>query len=280
MNTTYKTQHRNRLLTATSASILLLLTAASGVMAQDVQSFQVPLTNPGQQASLEVDFVNGSIEVIGEDRDDLQFEASAREGRQKIITPSGSVPVSTGSFELEVSEQDNRVEVDSDSWNGAIDLTVRVPRNIDLELSTVNNGTITVRGTRGLHALENVNGEITATDISGTLLAETVNGDIDARMNTVNMENPMSLGSVNGALTLGLPDGFSGIVNVDSQSNEIFSDFEMTLLPTEPEIKRSEGKKSFKISLNRSIRARIGDGSGPEIRMETLHGKVSVLKTK
>lgn len=263
--------------TLTRIGFTFALAALAG-LTYATETLNVPLSQPDQPAKLHIDLVNGSIEVIGERRDDMIIEATAREGRQKIVTPSGTVAVTSGSFELDVSEQDNRVKVNSDSWNGAIDIVVRVPVATSLNLTTVNKGAVSVRGVRGLMNLNNVNGPVSAVDVSGSVLAGTVNGDVTVDLSSVDQNRPISLGSVNGDISLSLPDDFNGIVDVDTQSDEIISDFNMTLLPSEPQLQRKGDNQRFTISLNKTIRAQIGNGQGPEVSLETMHGDVSILR--
>jgi len=262
--------------------IIALLTTliCSQVQAQGSQTFNVPLTEPGKSASLKIGLVNGSINIIGEQRQDLKFEATARSSQQRIITPSGSMPITNASFELDVVEDNNTIRVDSDSYRNPIDIVVHVPVNMDLELSTVNSGKITVNNVNGHQVFDNVNGPVTATKLKGTVLAETVNGDITIELLEVDQDKPMSLASINGTLDMSLPVGFNGTLKVDSDSNEIYSDFEIEVLPTEPTIKRNNGKGRFKISLTNEIHGRIGTGNGPEIHIKTLNGDVRINKTK
>src|SRR5262245_39449878 len=58
------------------------------------------------------------------------------------------------------------------------DFTIRVPRDVQLRLCTINGGDLTVDGTRGDFQVDNVNGRIDMTGVAGSGRAHTVNGPI------------------------------------------------------------------------------------------------------
>src|SRR5690606_26277876 len=92
----------------------VLLACASLAPAQErPQVVNVPLSRPGEPIHLDIDLMTARIEVIGEDRDDAMFEISVAGGNRKIITPSGTLPVSGSSYSFEIDEDDNEISLDA-----------------------------------------------------------------------------------------------------------------------------------------------------------------------
>lgn len=262
---------------------LALLAAAAlcaSVHAQDrpVQTVNVPLSRPGEPIQLDADLLSGEIHVIGEDRDDVLFEIAAGSSGRRIITPSGSQTVPGGALDIEIEERDNRVKLDSDWRSSEVVITARIPRQARLKLDTVHSGVITVRDVEGDLELENVHGPITATGIRGTVIAESVHGDIQVEILAAAADKPMALTSMHGNLELRLPPGHGAELHIMSQTEEIRTDFEVEIRPTEPRISRRGNGGRFVVEMDHEIVAVI-NGGGPEIKLETRYGDVSILKS-
>jgi len=262
------------------ASLLLVLAfVATQVCAQvEPQIINIPLSKPGELVELDISILSARIEVIGEDREDAVFEVSVAEGARKIITPSGTQSLKAAAFSLEVEEKDNHISVDTDWRAKKVKLVARVPRQANLELSTVNEGEIIVNNITGKLVLENVNGPITASNISGSVIAEAVNEDISVSFDRLDAAEPMSFNSINGALKLGLPADAGVQLHIDSSEGEIYSDFEVTVKPTEPEVIREEGPGGVEVRVKSVIVADI-NGGGPVIKLKTLNGDIEITNS-
>ena len=153
----------------------------------------MPLSRPGEAMTLEIDLLSGSIEVIGEDRDDVQITVSASGSKRRIVTPSGAKPIPVSSYALEIEEKNNFVEVDSDYRAGPMQITARVPHSASLKLDTVHKGSIEVTDVTGTHELSNVHGPITALALRGTVVAETVHGTVRVELLDVESDKAMAL---------------------------------------------------------------------------------------
>ena len=263
------------------APALALATAIVSVpaYAQNPQLITVPLSRPGEPMTLDIDILSARIEVIGEAREDVQLEVSAAGGKRRIVTPSGTRELTSGAFALEVEEEDNFIEVDTDWRTDTVRVVARIPRRADLELTTTNNGEILVRDVTGALVLNNVNGPITATGITGTVIAESVNEDIEVSFDAIQGNGAMSFASVNGTLSLGLPADAAVQLHIDSAEGEITSDFEVDVMPSEPTITREEDDSGgVEIRVESVIVANV-NGGGTVIRMKTLNGDINIRKT-
>ena len=258
---------------ATLVAVMLAMTSAFGQ--GDAQIITIPLSSPGEPYELDIDILSARIEVIGEARQDMEFAITVEQGNRKIITPSGTQPITIGAYELEVDEDDNRVSVDADWRANKVTVVARVPQRGNLYLSTVNDGEIIVRDVAGNHELENTNGPITATGINGSVIAESINDTIDVSFTGIDGSQAMSFTSINGDIELGLPRNVGAQFHIDTSEGEIYSDFEVDVQASEPVVERRENRGGVSVKVESVIIANV-NGGGPVIRIETLNGDISI----
>ena len=257
-----------------------LAVCASGASAQQKpEIITVPVSRPGEPITLEIEFMSARIEVIGEDRKDVQLSITMAGGERKIKTPSGMKTLSGGGGAIEVEEDDNVISVESEMPMGKVEIVARIPRRADLEVSTVQEGEIIVRDVNGTLQLENVDGPITATNINGAVIAESVSEAINVSFSNVNASGATAISSLNGDITLSLPSNAGVELRVDNAAGQIDSDFELDLKPSKPSITRNEGRGGVSVRVEDAIVATI-NGGGPVIKLETLNGKIRIAKNK
>lgn len=157
--------------------------------------------------------------------------------------------------------------------------TVKVPNQVDLYLSTVNEGNILVKNVYGALKINNVNGGIEIANAKGTTSAHTVNGPVTVTY----LRNPpeaSSYYSVNGELNVTYPQDLSADVQFKSMNGEFFTDFPNTeVLPgrvSKTETKNGNGT-TYKLSKASDIRFGAG---GKTFRFETLNGNIYIKKQK
>lgn len=261
-----------------SLGLMLAFTASLATAQSAPQVIDIPLSRPGDTVNLEISIMSAHIEVIGEDREDASFEVSVVEGTRKIITPSGTKSLKTGAYSVEIEENDNHIEVDTDWRANKVSLVARVPRNANLELSTVNDGEIMVSNINGKLVLENVNGPITATNINGSVIAESVNENITVSFASINTDEAMAFSSVNGDLNLGLPAKTGAELHIDSAEGEIISDFEVEVQPSKPVMSRETSRHGVEVSVESVIIASV-NGGGTVIKLKTLNGNINITNS-
>jgi hypothetical protein len=241
------------------------------------ETITIPLSRPGEPLSMSIDILSARMEIIGEERKDVALTVTLSGGRRKIVTPSGAKMLSGGGSGLEINERDNRVTIESDAPPSPITIVARVPRRTTLNLSTTNDGAITVRDIVGDLELENINGPITATNITGTVIAESVNNPIAVGLAGVAAGGATSLSSLNGDITLTLPASAKAELHLDSSHGEIVSDFELDVKPSKPRIERNETRGGVSVRMEDVIVATV-NGGGPVIRVKTLNGTIKIAK--
>ena len=259
--------------------VLVLMFVAGAASGQDrPQIINIPLSNPGEPLTLEISIMSAHIEVIGENREDLEFVVSVEQGSRKIITPSGTQTITGAAYSLEVDENDNHVFIDTDWSNNKFIIIARIPRNASLALSTTNDGEILVTNIAGALELENTNGPITATDIVGTVIAETVNDTIDISFASIDGSSAMAFSSINGDLILGLPANAGVELHLDSAQGEIYSDFEVEVQPSVPVVERRDDRGGVEVRVESTIVANV-NGGGSVIKLKTLNGDIQIRKS-
>lgn len=284
--------------------IALQLTFCYGVSAQSTldELIAVPLSSPGERGLLEIGLVNGSIEVKGYNGKEVIIKAMAREenndsenehghhdwdndfdddddnDRDDENKRKGLKRIASNAMEIEVTERNNKVSVESNSWNQGINFVVQVPVNFDLELSTVNGGDIVVENINGVLELNNVNGEVTANKISGSAIIDTVNGKIEASFVSVNKDSPMAFTTLNGNVDISLPSAVKATFKMKSDRGEIYSDFDMDVDQSGPKVDRSN-KGGFKVTIENWVYGKV-NGGGPEFMFNNMNGNIYLRKSK
>jgi DUF4097 and DUF4098 domain-containing protein YvlB len=252
-------------------------TPAAAPAQQQPETITIPLSRPGDPMTMHIDILSARIEVIGEERKDVELKVTLSAGRRKIVMPSGAKMLSGGGG-LEISERDNRVNVESElPTTSPITIVARVPRRAKLNLSTINEGEIVVRDIVGDLELENINGPITASNITGSVIAESVNNPITVGLAGVASGAATSLSSLNGDITLTLPAAARAEFHLDTAQGEIESDFELDVKPSKPLIERKEGRGGVSVRMEDIIVATV-NGGGLVIRVKTLNGSIKIAK--
>ena len=220
--------------------------------------------------TVEIKGVNGDIIVERAAGEEIEVRAEKRARRSdvdavriEVIEHAGGVtvcavyPSSRG--------RENTCEPGSGRRNSIRNNDVRVtfyvsvPENVSFLGSTVN-GDVEVHDLASDVGARSVNGDI---EISTTGFAEasTVNGSIEVAMERYNVEAGLSFSTVNGSISLDLPDD----VNADLDARWVNGRLE-TDLPFE---------RIGRVSRH-SARGVLGDG-GPELNVKTVNGSIHVF---
>lgn len=246
--------------------------------AQDSGELTVPFSNPNAKGKVKIDLRKGSIDVVGTDRKDVLVKYSSRAKEQNNEkTSDGLKRISGAAMDLEISEKNNFIDIESDSWSNGVDLKIEVPRNVDLHVETYNDGYIFISNIEGEIVADNYNGKITADKISGSLVADTYNGEIKVTFEKITPDTPMAFTTYNGDVDLTLPSGFKASMKMKSNRGEIFSGFDFNVKKTEPVTKSEKKSGTYKVYLDDWVRADI-NGGGPEFMIKNYNGDIYLRK--
>jgi hypothetical protein len=169
---------------------------------------------------------------------------------------------------------DDRPEAE---YSFSVDFTVKVPFGMNLHISTVNDGSITVDNVAGTLHVSNVNESITIINAKGTTYAHTVNGDVTVGYLT-NPPVESSYYTINGDIRASYQPGLSADLTFKSMHGDMYTDFpDAERLPasaTKVQEKKGDG---FIYKLNTVTAIRFGKG-GRTFKFETLNGNVYIKK--
>ena len=122
----------------------LMLWSSLQSNAQKEGEFSVPLSDPAKRGMLRAHLNTGSITVKGSARKDVlvKYKQVESDRKQKEGSNSdsknGMKRISSGTMDLEVSENNNQIKVGSDSWSNTVNLIIEVPSGFDMKVQTYN----------------------------------------------------------------------------------------------------------------------------------------------
>lgn len=216
-----------------------------------------PLDKTGE---VSLENVNGSVHVTAWDRDEVKVDAVKRaKKREHLEVVEIKVESSPDKIRIKTKYPDGKNNNNSTS----VDYTLTVPRGSKLsKISTVNGG-VEVGGVHGDVEASSVNGQVTARGLRGETGLSTVNGSVKATVTEV--RNPILLKTVNGSVTLALPEGVNADVSADALNGGISSELDLKV------------RKSFPVG--QKLEGKLGEG-GPRIKLSTVNGSVHIDRTK
>jgi len=214
-----------------------------------------PLESGGQFL---LDNVNGSVQVEGWDRDEVEVTA---------VKTSQSDPHDADRVQIEVETHPCEVNVhtrypDGEGAGVAVEYHIRVPKSALLGGVHTVNGSLIVRGVDGGGELRSVNGDVEVLQSSGRFSAKTTNGNVRLQLRELADGAPMNLETVNGSVELGLPWDARADLNVRNMNGDLYSDIPVTSTAALP------GSRAF--------HGRLGQGGSP-ISIRTVNGGVRLL---
>jgi len=270
---------------------LLTLCSLALAAAQDASTdkVNVPLSDPSRPVMLKVGLISGSITVKGAAVKEVTVESRVRateDEEEKAEKPRGLKLIPNNSTGLTIEEDDNVVSVSTGMRGGShtVDLTLRVPTNCSMHLSTVNDGNIEVENVNGDLEVDCTNGSVKLMGISGAVVAHALNDDLTATFVKVNPQKPMAFSSLNGKIDVTLPSDVKANVYMKSDQGEIYSDFDVKVLTEDispsSRVQDNKGKKGkFRISIEKAVRATI-NGGGQEFQFTNFNGDIYIRKGK
>ena len=204
--------------------------------------------------------VNGSVQVDGWDRDEVQIHAvkSARRDLNDL-----------GRVSIEVEANANSVVVrtrypQDESLDVSVDYRVRVPRRIVLNRVGTMNGAVRVTGVEGEGELRSVNGDVDLFDGAGRFSARTTNGSVRLEFHQLASEGVLSAETVNGSVILALPADANADLDLRSLNGSFRSELPVTMQS---------------VVSSRELRGRLGQG-GVNIRVRTVNGGIRVVTAR
>ncbi|MCP9754020.1 hypothetical protein EGI26_02440 [Lacihabitans sp. CCS-44] len=237
--------------------------------------------------------IDGHIKVEGYDGNKVLIEVDKTiSGKTNEIMEQGK-----REFRLEFEQKDDSVIVyiaepwdsrpKTNRWNNDqrkihyhhnLNFTIKVPKTLNLSVSTINNGDIVVNDVEGFMKVNNINGKITVNNAKNANEIHTINGDVNINYVALPPDNSQYY-TLNGKLTVVFPDNLSADCSFKSFNGEFYTDFEnIEKLPSKITKTTKENEGGTVHKLNKGSAIRIGSG-GKNLKFETFNGNIYIKKS-
>jgi DUF4097 and DUF4098 domain-containing protein YvlB len=265
---------------------------------------------PGGRVAVET--MNGSIEVNGWDRDEVEITGTRYASSEDLLAALKIDVVATDGF-----VQVRTVRPSGRRGNMGASFVLHVPRLVLLDRLEASNGAITIKDIEGDVRLKTSNGRISIEEVKGTveadtsnggvtlanssgpakvktsngnikadgvygyLDAKTSNGSIKARMLKVDSSRPIQMRSSNGGIELTIDEALTADI-IASTSNASITVRAPDSLAAKIKASTSNGsiKTDFDVegTIKKSMVEGVISGGGPLLDLGTSNGSIRLLK--
>ena len=240
-----------------------------------------------------VDNVYGSIEIEGYNGNTLKIEAD------KSIRAYNTRALEQGKKEvdLRIEEVDNYIYVflntpytkfdretgrfshnennSRRNYKYTVDFKIKVPYKTNIELKTINNGSITVKN---VHAKEvvvsNINGPITLENISGKTYANALNRDINISYKTKPLDGSF-YSSLNGNINIVVKENLNADVSFNTLNGAFYTNLGTSSMKPLTSVDVYQRDRGTKYKVNAKQQFRIGKG-GAKLSFDLLNGDATI----
>src|SRR5713226_3374936 len=243
-------------LRATALCVLLLsvIWAIPGFGSSNDFNQSYPLQAGG---SLELQNVNGTVEVQGWDRNEIEVHAVKTAKQKESDLERVSIEVDARPDAISIATrypQNEGVEV-------AVDYTIHVPHGARLEHIGTVNGALRIAGVDNVEDLHTVNGNIEIFEAGGNVHAHTTNGNVHLELARLPDKAGATAETTNGSLVLAVPSDTQADVEARCLNGNFFSELPITMESSQRP---------------RELHGRLGHGGAP-IHLRTVNGGIRVV---
>jgi DUF4097 and DUF4098 domain-containing protein YvlB len=207
--------------------------------------------------SLELQNVNGTVQVQGWDRNEVEVHAvkTAKQKESDLERVAIDVDARPEAVSIATRYPPNEgVEV-------AVDYTIHVPHNARVEHLGTVNGTLKIAGVENVEDLHTVNGNIEVYEAGGTVHAHTINGNVHVELAHLPEKTGATAETTNGSLVLAVPSDIQADVEARCLNGNFSSELPMTMESNQRP---------------REVHGRLGRGGAP-IHLRTVNGGIRVV---
>lgn len=238
---------------------VLLASCSLFASVTEEEKFSFKLNDGGR---LSVSNVNGSITITGGDGDSVEIIAYKKADNQEQLD----------GIEIDISHSADSIVVETDlpessSWfsrgnqHGQVRYEIRVPALTNLDSIETVNGSVKVSGVSGNVDVKTVNGSLNCSDLVADARFATVNGSIDASFLRLEGQQKAKAETVNGRVTLRLPQDADVRVDADTLNGGINGrDFDL---------------ETDRGLVGKDLNGDIGNGSA-RLNIDTVNGSIRI----
>jgi DUF4097 and DUF4098 domain-containing protein YvlB len=240
-----------------TALFVLALTVAWAVPSYAITK-EVSQSYPLQPGgSIELQNVNGAIEVQGWDRNEVEVHAVKTAKQRESDLDRVSIDVDAKPDAISITTrypQNEGVEV-------AVDYTIHVPHSARLEHLGTINGTLRIAGVEAVENLHTVNGNIEVFEAGGSVHAHTTNGNVHLELAHLRDKSGPIAETTNGSLVLAVPSDTQADLEARCLNGNFYSELPIAM--------ESSQKP-------REIHGKLGRGGVP-IHLRTVNGGIRLV---
>ena len=228
--------------------------------------------NIGNGQWMEVKGVNGSVRAVASTGNEVVVEVTKTARRDdpdevniEVVQHNGGVTI-CAIYPRGRSRQANDCQPGDRGHTGAnnndvkVDFLVRVPSHANFAGRTINGG-VTITGLSGDVRATTVNGSIRVST-AGIAEATTVNGSIEVAMGRADWDDILEFETVNGSITVELPDNVDTEVHASTVSGSIGTDYPLM-------VRGRFGPKRMSGTIGRG---------GRELALGTVNGNIEIRR--
>jgi len=207
--------------------------------------------------SFELQNVNGTVDVQGWDRDEIEVHAVKTAKHKESDLELVSIDVDAKRESVSVMTrypQNEGVEV-------AVEYTIHVPHRAHVEHLGTVNGTLRISGDEAVEDLRTVNGNIEVYEAGGAVHAHSTNGNVHLELVRLRDKNGALAETTNGSVLLAVPADMQANLEVRCLNGNFSSELPVALESTQRP---------------RETHGKLGKGGAP-IRLHTVNGGIRVV---
>src|SRR4029079_15865553 len=222
-----------------------------------------PLSPTGR---ISLENINGGVQIKVWDQASVQVDAIKKAYRQNRLNEA--------KIEVNATQENIRIKTEYPYENqnfrsgegrydnpATVEYSLTVPRKAILESIEMVNGSIDIEGVEGSVKATSINGRVNARGLVNEVRLSTINGPLTATFTQLDETKSISLGSVNGNLTIVIPSKANASSRAGTVHGGITNDFGI-------KVKHGE-------YVGHSMDGQIGTG-GPRIKLANVNGGIKV----
>jgi DUF4097 and DUF4098 domain-containing protein YvlB len=214
--------------------------------------------------------INGGVKIKVWDRAAVQVDAIKKAYRRERLTEAKIEVTSTEEnirIKTEYPDENQSFYKDDRRYDNPaiVEYSLTVPRKATLESIELINGPLDIDGVEGDVKASSINGPVTARGLMGVARLSTINGPLQAVFTQLDESKPITLGSVNGPVTLIIPSDANASVRAGTVHGGITNDFGI-------QVKHGE-------YVGHNLEGQIGNG-GPRIKLGNVNGGIRIQRAQ
>ncbi len=236
------------------------LTASAAERATETFNYELAM---GGRISLEN--INGDVRITGAPGSKVQINAEKKaDNAEDLAKLTIKIKADADAIRIETVHEKSGSHWMGGNNSGEVAYTLLVPTSVNLDTISTVNGEVNIKGVSGTVNAESVNGDLELENLVGDANLETTNGSIEASFDTLKGSQRVNGDTVNGRITLVLPEGSSARVSAETVNGGINAeDFGLEI-----------EKGGF---IGKDLKGSIGSGEA-RVDLDTVNGGIRIKK--